>query len=203
MSNKLFSPDQQKDTTSRRRRLLENFFKPRANQGDQHERDGDSPRSRSSSSLLRFRKSPDPKIGEAKDAQPAIKTGAKIPAAGPTRDNDMWKIAEDKLRQDAQKRGILEQYDRILEEYFKSKLEPVGTLERREQFLGFLNSKIEQLDDKNSETQLKKYSIEARRLFKTAFDRVIATKDIINGAAGPCLPASVACAGVMFLLLVC
>ena len=223
MSNKLSSSGQRKDTTVRRRKLLGEIFKPRTNQGDV-ERDGSSSRSRSSSRLSLFRKSPDPKIKDAKNAQstpgadaatskiatdnnttaqPDIKTGAKIAAADPNRDNDMWKIAEETLRQDAQKCEKLKEYDRILENYFKSKLKPVGTLERREQFLGFLNSKTEQLNDINSETQLKKCSIEARRYFKSAVSCVIATKDIIATAAAHCPPASVACAGVMFLLLVC
>jgi len=44
----------------------------------------------------------------------------------------MWTIAEEKLRRDPQKCEKLEKYERILEDYFGSKLKPVGILERRE-----------------------------------------------------------------------
>jgi len=41
-------------------------------------------------------------------------------AAGSNKDNDMWTIAEEKLRKDLQKCEKLEKYDRILEDYFGS-----------------------------------------------------------------------------------
>lgn len=127
--------------------------------------------------------------------------GARTTAADLRKDGDMWAIAEEKLREDPQKREKLEKYDEILKDHFKSVLKPIGTAQRRGQFLGFLNSEIEHLS-KASETQLGRCRNKAKPFLKAAIDCVIATKDIITAAATPCLPASVACAGVAVLLSV-
>ncbi|KAH0538836.1 hypothetical protein FGG08_004612 [Glutinoglossum americanum] len=220
MSDKLPSFDQQKDTANRVQRVLGNFLKPRTKQGDQPEGNGHFPRSRSSSRLPRFRKSPDPNTEGAKNAQPTTNAnvptseiapddnkdahpGAKTAAAGPNGDNDMWRIAEERLRQDPQKNQKLEQYDHILEQYFGSKLEPVGTMERRKQFREFLDLETKKLNDIDSDTRLSRCSKKAKRFFKSAVNCVVASKDIVAAAAAPCLPASVACAGAMFLLSFC
>jgi hypothetical protein len=117
-------------------------------------------------------------------------------------DNDMWTIAEMKLRADPQKRKKLEEYDSILENHFGSKLKDLGTLERRKQFLELLNSEIHILNNINSDSQLSGCSRKAKRCFKSAVGCVVASKSIITTAASPCLPAAVACAGVMVLLSV-
>src|ERR1700710_2598110 len=70
-----------------------------------------------------------------KDALQGAKTVADLP-----KDDDMWAIAEETLRRDPQKREKLEKYDNILEGHFKSVLMPIGTAQRRGQFLGFLKS---------------------------------------------------------------
>jgi hypothetical protein len=114
----------------------------------------------------------------------------------------MWTIVKAELRKDPQKREKLEKFDRILEDHFKSKLKPVRTLGRREQFLGFLGSKIEELNKTDSEIRLRKCSNRAKRFFKSAVDCIIVSKDIITAAVTPCLLASVACAGVSVFLSV-
>lgn len=128
--------------------------------------------------------------------------GARITAADLPKDDDMWAIAEEKLRGDPKIREKLEKYDDILKGHFKSVLKPIGTAERRGQFLGFLNSEIEHLKSNESETQLGRCRNKSKRFLKAAVDCVIATKDIITAAPAPCLPASVACAGVAVLLSV-
>lgn len=215
MSNSLPHSDQEEDVASRIKRSHFNFFAKKKSQPDKL---SPIPRPRSSSPLLRRRESPDRKNTKAdnpnssaapseskldgnKDAQPKAKTakpGAKTAAAGSNKDNDIWTIAEEQLRKDPQKCEKLEEYDRILERHFGFKLEPVGTLERREQFLGFFSSEIEKLN----KTRLRDCSNKAKRFFKSAVDCIIASKDIITAAATPCLPASVACAGVTVLLSV-
>ncbi|KIW24505.1 hypothetical protein, variant [Cladophialophora immunda] len=116
------------------------------------------------------------------------------------KDKDMWARAEEELRRDAQKREKMEKYDRILEDYFASKLKPIGTLERREQFLGFLSLEIEKLNRADSEILP---TNKAKRFFRSAVESIIASKGIITAATAPCLPASVACAGVVVLLSFC
>lgn len=129
--------------------------------------------------------------------------GAKTATVDPTKDNDMWAIAAEKLRKDPRKREKLDKYNGILEARFKTKLKPIGTLERREQFLEFLNSEIEHLNNTTkSETRLGRCSNKAKRFLRTAADSIIATKSVITAATTPCLPASVACAGVTVLLSV-
>ena len=128
--------------------------------------------------------------------------GARATVADLPKDDDMWAIAEEKLRGDPQKREKLEKYDDILKDHFGLVLKPIGTAQRRGQFLGFLNSEIEHLRSKESETQLGRCRNKYKRFFKAAVGCVIDTKDVITAAATPCLPASVACAGVAVLLSV-
>jgi hypothetical protein len=228
MSDKLPDSGQQEDIARRGRRNLLNIFKDRIGKGSQPDQLRPFSHPRSTSPLSHRKKPPgrknkkaenaqfttdahtsaapsEAKLDDNKDAQPSTKIaqpGAKTAAAGSNKDNDMWTIAEEKLRRDPQKCEKLEKYERILEDYFGSKLKPVGTLERREQFLGFLSSEIEKLNKTDSETRLKKCSNKAKRFFKSAVGCIIASKDIITAAATPCLPASVACAGVAVLLSV-
>jgi len=228
MSDKLPDSNQQDDLARRGRRTLFNRFKDRIRGESQPNQLRPDSHSRSTSRLSHHGKSPDRKNEKAEnaqfttdahpsaapveakpndrqDAQPCTQTpqpGTETATAGSNKDNDMWTIAEEELRKDPQKREKLEQYDRILEDYFGSKLKPVGTLERREQFLGFLSSEIEKLDTTDCETRLRKCSNKAKRFFKSARGCILASKDIIAAAATPCLPASVACAGVTVLLSV-
>jgi len=169
-------------------------------------------RSRSSSRVPRPGKSPDPKNEEANNTQLIICANSAPPGFTPdgnkavdlSNDNDMWTIAEKKLRQDPQKRKKLEKYDSILADHYGLNLKDVGTLERREQFLELLNSEIPKLDniDSDSDSRLSRCSRKAKRCFKSAVGCVIASKGIITAATTPCLPAAVACAGVVVLLSV-
>jgi hypothetical protein len=219
MENQPPSSNQQEDTTNRGRRHLGNLFKPRTSQGDQPHGVDHIPRPRSPSLLSRFKKSPDPKPGKTRNAQPTTdvnsatskstlddsrdaQSAVKTAAEDSDKDNDMWTTAEKRLREDPQKRKKLEEYDRILEEHFGARLEPIGTPERREQFRGFLNSEIEKLNDADSDTRLSRCSNKAKRFFKSAAACVIASKDIIAPATAACLPAAVACTGVVVILSV-
>lgn len=205
MEGKLTNIDQQEEVATHSRRTF-----PKIN----------SYRFKTSSRLLRRGKSPNPENENQKNAQITteantatlevapvdskdIWSGAKTVTVDPIKDNDMWAIAEEKLRKDPRKREKLDKYNGILEAYFKTKLQPVGTPERREQFLEFLNSEIEQLNSAtNSGTRLGRCSNKAKRFLRNAADSIIATKGIITAATTPCLPASVACAGVTVLLSV-
>lgn len=219
MDNELSTSHRKKDG----RGLRQRFFGHKASQDDQTEGDGHSSSSRSYSRLLRSRMSPGLKVKEAENPlsatgtnsansnvalddsttiQLVIRTDSIITAVGPNIDNDMWKIAEEELRQDPKKCGILEEYDRILEAHFGSKLEPVGSLERRQQFLGFLNSELKKINAADSAARLRKCSNKSKRFFKSAVACIVASKDIIAPATSACLPASVACTGVVVLLSV-
>jgi hypothetical protein len=151
---------------------------------------------------------PDPKIEEANDTY----TGANAANPGATEDgnkavdlgnaNDTWTIAEEKLRQDPEKCKVLKKYDGILADHFGLKLKEVGTLERRNQFLDLLNLEIPKLEKVESENRLGRCTRKAKRYFKSAVECVIASKDIIAAGASPCLPAAVACAGMVVVLSV-
>ncbi|KAH0553091.1 hypothetical protein GP486_006718 [Trichoglossum hirsutum] len=120
---------------------------------------------------------------------------------------DMWAMADNQLRGDPQKCEMMQKYDRLLESKLPpgSKLEPIGTEERRKQAFGFFGSEIERLNaiDTTSYSQLKKCGNKAKRCFKAAVTCIMATRDIVNAAATPRLPASVACMGVTVLLSLC
>jgi hypothetical protein len=225
MSDKLPDSDGHEDVSKRGRRKFFDKVKERLGKGSQLSA------SRSTSRQADRGKSPDRTISKAENAQvtagaptqsaaapeatrddqkddrPRAKTtsqpGAKTTAAaGANTDVDMWAIAEAKLRQDAQKRKKLEQYDRILADYFGAELKPAGSRERREQLLGFLGAEIDKLNQPESETRLSRCSNKAKRFFQSAVRCVMASKDVITAAATPCLPAAVACAGVTVLLSV-
>jgi hypothetical protein len=61
---------------------------------------------------------------------------------------DMWAMADNQLRDDSQKSETMQKYDRLLETQLPpgSKLEPIGTDERRKQAFDFFNSEIKRLD---------------------------------------------------------
>jgi hypothetical protein len=211
------------DTPSLRRRLLDTIRKDRTDQGDRPKDDDRSSRSRSSSRVRLFKHSPSQQDEKAQNAlsttdingsssnvalddnkaeQLGGQSGAKPAAADRDMNNDMWKIAEEELRRDPQKREILEKYDHILEAHFKSKLEPIGSLERRQQFLGFRNSELASLSPAGTDTKLSRCSNKAKSLVKGTVSTIVASKDIITSATAACLPASIACTGVMVLLSV-
>jgi hypothetical protein len=223
MGDTFYSHSVQKDTTSRGRRLLQTLLKAQSDHGHQPGRNDATLRCRSSSRLLPTRKSPNSKIEETETARFTIgandatlnitsydaKAGPlglmpdeRLVATVPIMEYDMWKKAEEELRLEPRKRDILENYDRILEAHFESKLEPLGSLARQEQFLGFLNSELKRLVATDSNTRLSRCSNKAKRLFKSALMAIFTAKDIIVPATRMCLPASVACTGMVVLLSV-
>lgn len=119
----------------------------------------------------------------------------KTDATVSKKDDDMWKIAEDQLREDQNNRKLLDAYYNILEEKSRVNLEPAGTLERKEQICTFIVSESKRLSDSS---KLGRFG----KVFQQASKWVTATKDVITTAAAPCLPASIACAGVMLILSV-
>jgi len=139
---------------------------------------------------------PGAKVEDDEDAQSSAN------AVTPGRIVDFWTIAEAELLKDSQKREKLDKYNLILEKRLGSKLEPSGTPERRKHILDFLHKAVDKLNSADSQTRLSKFKRKASRFFKSTIDFVVATQSTINTAASPCLPASVACAGVTVLLSV-
>lgn len=188
--------DQQKETAKRMGRLHSRFSllrRPGKSPNPKNEKLKNTPLANTANSVV-IEAPPD----DGNDAGQGVNTAT----ADPTNDFDMWAIAERELREDPQKREKLDRYDKILEDHFKSKLEPIGTPKRREQFREFFESEVKNLTSIDSETRLQGCKNKAKRFLKAAVDCVLATRDIIAAASAPCLPASVACAGVTFLLSV-
>lgn len=108
--------------------------------------------------------------------------------------SDMWKNAEAQLRRDEKKGRLLDAYYDILK--FKLKdLKPAGTTERQKQISTFIVSEYGSFDD------TKKLGGFAE-ILKSAANRILKAERVISAAAQPCLPASIACAGVMLVLSV-
>jgi hypothetical protein len=223
MSDKLPDSNQRSGVTIHKiKNYVKSTFKDRTGKGGQPDGLSPVPRSRNSSRLSRRRKLPDPKNEKAENAQ--LTTGAhasaattpevkpddnedaqlrmKTAATNSNKEDDMWTMAERKLRKDPKNCEKLEEYDRILEKQLGSKLMPIGTQERRKQVLEFLDLEIKRLEDTESKTRLGKWGAKAKRFFKETIDFIVLTQSIINTAAAPCLPAAVACAGVTVLLSV-
>ena len=128
---------------------------------------------------------------ESKESKLEMKTTA----TNSSKDDDMWMMAETQLRKDQAMSKILDTYYDILNSKIGAKLERVGTTNRQQQICNFIDSESNTLHSSGFRGQTK-------CAFDQAFKYVLAAKDIINTAAAPCLPASVACAGVMLLLSV-
>jgi hypothetical protein len=225
MNDRLPHSDQQKDVAYRgKKKLFERFRDPTGRESLPEGRRQLS-RPRSPFHPSRRGKSPNPKNEKAGNAQFTAGTNAETPeiklddneAAQPdtTRelfsedanpdmktdptdsngDNDMWKIAEDQLRNDPKMKEILDAYYGILKWKSDVNLEPAGTPERKKQICNFIDSEHKKLPDSSA---LGKCS----SVFKKASENVVKAKDVIAAATAPCLPASIACAGVMLILTV-
>lgn len=109
--------------------------------------------------------------------------------------DNMWTIAEVRLRQDKQKNKLLDRYYDILKSKLKEDLEPAGTLERRKQITAFIESESKHFHDTSK-------SGEFASVFKKAADCILKAEKVISAAVQPCLPASIACAGMMLVLSV-
>ena len=116
-------------------------------------------------------------------------------AADLTEKDNMWMIAEAQLRQDKKKNDLLDRYYDILKSKLKEDLKPAGTPERRKQISAFIVSESKHSNDTSE-------SGEFASVFKKAADCILKAEKIISAAAQPCLPASIACAGVILVLSV-
>jgi hypothetical protein len=115
--------------------------------------------------------------------------------ADSAQENDMWKIAEAQLRQDKNKKKLLDAYYDILKFKLKEDLEPAGTPERQKQISAFIVSESMCFHETS---KLGKFS----SVLKKAAKCILKAEQVISTAAQPCLPASIACAGVMLVLSV-
>ncbi|PMD29784.1 hypothetical protein L207DRAFT_444908, partial [Hyaloscypha variabilis F] len=108
----------------------------------------------------------------------------------------MWKIAEDQLRLDKKQRELLDAYNDILKSKLKKDLNPAGTPERQKQISAFIVSESKRFHDTS---KLGKFA----SVLKKGADCILKAEAVISAASQPCLPASVACAGVMLVLSLC
>jgi hypothetical protein len=117
---------------------------------------------------------------------------------------DFWALAEKQLRHldGLHKREMMKKFDSCLEKNIGSALEPPRTKARREQIIAFIQPKSEKLENAEDQNRLSQCKENAKGFFRIAVKFVTKTQGIINAAAAPCLPASVACAGVTLLLTV-
>jgi hypothetical protein len=117
-------------------------------------------------------------------------------AADLNQNYDTWKIAEVQLRQDKTKRKLLDAYYDILKSKLNGDLEPAGTPERQKQISAFIVSESKSFQNTNNSGGIS-------QVLKQASSFIVASKDVVTAASAPCLPASIACAGMMLILSVC
>ena len=106
----------------------------------------------------------------------------------------MWEIAETQLRQDKKKNELLDAYYEILESKLEG-LDRSSTPQKLKQISSFIESESKRFQDTS---KLGTFS----SVLKKAVDCILRAEKIISAAAQPCLPASIACAGVMLVLSV-
>ncbi|KAI9661218.1 MAG: hypothetical protein M1821_009545 [Bathelium mastoideum] len=115
--------------------------------------------------------------------------------------DDMWAKADKKLREDPEKREKLEKYDRILMSHLGCSVGRRSTADTR-RVLAFLEAGVKDLQ-KDADTGLQRCTEKAKHCFQSLLECVIKLKNLINIAAHSCLPAALACAGVMVLSRLC
>jgi len=109
---------------------------------------------------------------------------------------DMWTIAETQLRLDEKKNKLLDAYSDIL----NSKLDNVDCSstpdkQKQKQISAFIDSEARSFHDAG---KLGTFA----NVLKKAADCILKAEKVISAATQPCLPASIACAGVMLVLSV-
>ncbi|OCK76743.1 hypothetical protein K432DRAFT_305689, partial [Lepidopterella palustris CBS 459.81] len=115
----------------------------------------------------------------------------------------MWKIAEAQLRRDEKKGKLLDAYYDILKSKLKEDLEPAGTRERQKQIYDFITSEFNSFHGTSQSGTFSSVLRKAASCVKKAADCVLKAENVISAAAQPCLPASIACAGVMLVVSLC
>jgi hypothetical protein len=153
--------------------------------------------------VVRSDDKPDNKLDEVQDAEQeaTVKSqdqeieNSDPDAADLTRDYDAWKIAEVQLRRDEKNRKLLDAYYDILKSKLTEGLEPAGTPERRKQISTFIESESEKFQNTNSLGTI-------GQVLNRASNLIVASKNVVVAASAPCLPASIACAGIMLILSV-
>ena len=127
---------------------------------------------------------------------------AKQDSPDSNNEDDLWAIAEEKLRCDPNTKTTLEEYDCILQKEEKSQLAPITKEERKLQAARYLESKVKELQEIKDGTRLAGCRAKIKRFLRSAADCIIEAHVVIGPATAACLPASVACAGVTLLLKV-
>jgi hypothetical protein len=139
-------------------------------------------------------------VARANATIPAIKLDDRLDGKSDGDQNvesdDMWEIAKDQLRQDEKMNKLLDAYYDILNSKLKD-LETSGNTERQtqKQVSTFIVSVSESFRDTS---KLGTFA----SVLKKAADCILMAEKVISAAAQPCLPASIACAGVMLVLSV-
>lgn len=106
----------------------------------------------------------------------------------------MWLISETQLREDEKKKKLLDVYYDILKSKSKD-LDSSSTPDRQKKLSDFIKSESKSLQDAS---KLGTFA----SVLKKAADCTLKAQKIISAAAQPCLPASIACAGVILVLSV-
>lgn len=135
---------------------------------------------------------PVPSRGKVDNA--SASAGANTQLTNSVQEDDMWKSAEAELRQDKKMNKLIDAYYEIMDAKLKN-LNSVSTPERQKQISDFIESESQTLQDANKSGTF-------ASVLKKAATYILKAEKIISSAAEPCLPASIACAGVMLVLSV-
>lgn len=122
--------------------------------------------------------------------------------ATPSKADNLWVKAEQKLMDDSNKSKLWQSYLDILASELGSDLKPSGTDERQNQLCQLFEAKTQELEEKRWKIRFGDHTTTVGDLLKRVSKNVIIAKDIINTAARASPPAAIACAGVTVVLTV-
>jgi hypothetical protein len=126
---------------------------------------------------------------------------ATAPQESQQETDDLWLIAEQRLKKNEETSKILAAATEILETDFGFRV-PSNASVARDQICSFLDAQARELEEKKWVVTLGEHGIDMENQLTRAFRNMLILKDVINTAAAASPPAAVACAGVMVSLLV-
>lgn len=124
--------------------------------------------------------------------------GSVATAVPGTIDTDnMWIKADRKLREDRKGRAKMEKYDIVLATYFSGSSTSTITT-NPQQVIARLKAGVKSLQE-DTNVGFRQYTESAKRCVVSLVRCVVKLESLINTAAQSCLPASLACSGVIML----
>ena len=115
--------------------------------------------------------------------------------------SDLWARAEKELTSDKSKAKVYQAYLELLDKLDNAQSGRTA-IDRQDRLRSLLDAKAKELNERKLHVRIgKEHDMELRELFLSISKKVLAVRDLVNGAASASPPAALACAGTMLFLL--